>query len=93
MYRVVFSIFSICFVVFCDVCFCQSAQRIAGSLSASTVILELEGRGVGFHGSGFFIGEGLVATNAHVVDGASSGVVRVVNQPRPFVIGCLVACV
>ena len=68
----------------------QSPQQIAGSLSASTVILELGGRG-GSHGSGFFIGDGLVATNAHVIDGAASGVVRVVNQPRRFVIEGIVA--
>lgn len=91
MNKKVFCILFFVVMLFPCVVFAHTAQSIAGSLSASTVILELEGRGVGSHGSGFFIGEGLVATNAHVIDGAASGVVRVVNEPRPYVIEGIVA--
>ncbi len=72
--------------------FAQSPQQIAESLSASTVILELKDmNGRPSHGSGFFISPGLVATNAHVIDGRVSGVVRIVQQPHPFMIDGIVA--
>ncbi len=91
MYRI-FGVVCCIFLLLPNVVSTQSPQQIAEALSASTVILELNKRGSsGGHGSGFFIGPGLVATNAHVVDGAVSGTVRVVQQPHPYVIEGLVA--
>ena len=73
----------LCFI-FCFCCmtsaYCQSAQVIASELLASTVMLELrDASGRPSHGTGFFIGTGIVATNAHVIDTAVSGSARLVN--------------
>ena len=59
----------------------QSPQSIAQELAASTVILEItqqDGRDT--HGTGFFIGEGLIATNAHVIDNAAKATARLVQK-------------
>ena len=65
--------------------FGQSAQRLAHTLSESTVILEMrDANGRVSHGTGFFIGEGLIATNHHVIAAARSGTARLVNTQRHF---------
>ncbi|RKU30719.1 hypothetical protein C6497_03310 [Candidatus Poribacteria bacterium] len=63
----------------------QSAQHLAKTLSASTVILEIrDANGRVSHGTGFFIGEGLIATNHHVIEAARSGTCRLVNTQQQF---------
>ena len=68
------------------ICFCsgvaysQSPQSIAQEMAASTVILEItQHNGRRTHGTGFFIGAGLIATNAHVIDNAAKATARLVQ--------------
>ena len=61
----------------------QSPQSIAQELAASTVILEItQHNGRRTHGTGFFIGEGLIATNAHVIDNAKNATARLVQTQQ-----------
>lgn len=61
----------------------QSPQSIAQELAASTVILEItQHNGRRTHGTGFFIGEGLIATNAHVIDNAAKATARLVQTQQ-----------
>jgi hypothetical protein len=41
-------------------------------------------------GSGFFVGDGIIATNLHVVRGASAGQVKLVGQTKTYVVNGLV---
>lgn len=67
--------------------YAQSPQSIAQELLASTVILEMrDASGRVSHATGFFIGPGIVATNAHVVDTAQHGIARLVNTHTPITI-------
>ena len=64
----------------------QSPQQIAKKALASTVLLVMEnanGQTLSF-GSGFFIRNGQVATNLHVVKGASRGYAKLVNQKTKY---------
>jgi S1-C subfamily serine protease len=38
-------------------------------------------------GSGFFIADGVIATNAHVIDGASNGTAKLIGKDQHFKIG------
>ena len=63
----------------------QSPQAIAQELAASTVILEItQQNGRDTHGTGFFIGAGLIATNAHVIDNAKKATARLVQTQQPI---------
>lgn len=46
-------------------------QAVVAAATESSVNVEAFGCGTGYEGSGFVVGEGLVATNAHVVAGAN----------------------
>jgi hypothetical protein len=62
----------------------QSAREIAQRVFPSVVLLVMEdakGQPVSL-GSGFFVQEDVVATNVHVVEGASRGYAKVVGQKR-----------
>ena len=53
----------------------QTAPQIAEKALAATVYLEMQdskGVPLGF-GSGFFVGDNLIATNYHVIEGAARG--------------------
>lgn len=66
----------------------QAAQQIAKKAFESTVLLVIEdanGQPVSL-GSGFFISEGVIASNLHVVEGASRGYAKIVGQRAKFVI-------
>ena len=53
----------------CSVVRAQAPQTIAERLLAATVYLEMhDDQGRQSHGSGFFIDDGLVATNYHVIE-------------------------
>ena len=62
----------------------QSPQQIAKKALTSTVLLVMEdanGQPLSL-GSGFFIRSGQVATNLHVVKGASRGYAKLVSQKQ-----------
>ena len=71
----------------------QSTRQIAQKTFPSVVLLVMEdrnGQPVGL-GSGFFVGEDIVATNLHVVEGAAGGYARIVGRKRKYNISGLVA--
>lgn len=60
----------------------QTAQEIAKRAFPSTVLLVMEdsnGQPLSF-GSGFFVREGEVATNLHVIEGAARGYAKIIGQ-------------
>lgn len=64
----------------------QSAQEIAKRAFASTVLLVMEdanGQPL-LLGSGFFVRDGEVASNLHVVDGAAKGYAKIVGQKAKY---------
>ncbi len=64
----------------------QEAQQVAKLALQSTVLIVVEdsqGQPLGM-GSGFFVSDEQVATNAHVVEGAASGYVRVVGDEKMY---------
>ncbi len=64
----------------------QSSQQIAKKALASTVLLVMEdanGQPLSL-GSGFFVRNGQVATNLHVVKGASRGYAKLVDQKTKY---------
>ncbi len=68
------------------------APEIAQKTKASTVLLEMkDARGRSTQGSGFFVGNRLVATNHHVINGAKTGTVKLVVEQRRFEIEGAVA--
>lgn len=63
-------------------CFGQSAQDIARKAFYSVVLLEMtdsSGQPLSL-GSGFFISDNVIATNAHVIEGASGGTAKLVEN-------------
>ena len=64
----------------------KNAQQIATETLPSTVLLDMKdsnGQPHGF-GSGFFIGEGEIATNFHVVEGAAQGSAKLFDQKERY---------
>jgi hypothetical protein len=64
----------------------QSAQEIARKAFGSTVLLVMEdtnGQPLSL-GSGFFVGDGLAASNLHVVEGAARGYAKIVGQKPKY---------
>ena len=79
----------LCFIVLMLVVFCgmnmtlaQTAEQIAEKALAATVYLEMKDRNgvtLGF-GSGFFVRENVIATNFHVIEGATQGTAKLVGK-------------
>ncbi len=66
------------------VCLGQSARQIAQTAFKSVVLLEMndsKGQPVSL-GSGFFIAPGIIATNAHVIEGAASGTAKLIGSEK-----------
>ncbi|MDE0087885.1 MAG: tetratricopeptide repeat-containing serine protease family protein, partial [Candidatus Poribacteria bacterium] len=66
----------------------QTVPEIAEKALAATVYLEMHdsnGRTLGF-GSGFFIGENLIATNYHVIEGAARGTAKLIGKLTKYTI-------
>lgn len=64
----------------------QTPQQIAQKAFSSTVLLVMEdtnGQPLSL-GSGFFVGDGQIATNLHVVEGAARGYAKLVGQETKF---------
>jgi hypothetical protein len=65
-----------------SLCFGQTARDIARAAFKSVVLLEMNdsnGQPLSL-GSGFFISSGIIATNAHVIEGASSGTAKLIGD-------------
>lgn len=76
------------FFLFCIVAIstAQTPQQIAQKAFRSTVLLVMEdtnGQPLSL-GSGFFVGDGQIATNLHVVEGATRGYAKLVGQETKF---------
>lgn len=71
----------------------QTPQAIARTAFPSVVMVMLreEGTERTSLGSGFFVGDGLIATNFHVIAGMTDGFVRVIGQERRLAIAGVVA--
>ena len=66
----------------------QTAPEIAEKALAATVYLEMQdskGVPLGF-GSGFFVGDNLIATNYHVIEGAARGSAKLVGRFSTYTI-------
>jgi hypothetical protein len=65
-------------------CLAQTPRDIAKVAFNSVVLLEMnDSNGQPLNlGSGFFISDGLIATNAHVIEGAGSGTAKLVGDTR-----------
>ena len=66
----------------------QTAPQIAEKALAATVYLEMQdskGVPLGF-GSGFFVGDNLIATNYHVIEGAARGTAKLVGRFSTYTI-------
>lgn len=64
----------------------QSSRQIAASTFPSVVLLVMEdenGQPVSL-GSGFFVKNGLIATNLHVIEGASSGYAKLIGKKKKY---------
>jgi S1-C subfamily serine protease len=71
---------------FSSVVFAQSPQEIAKKAFSSTVLLVMEdanGQPLSL-GSGFFIRDGEIASNLHVVEGAARGYAKVIGQETKY---------
>jgi hypothetical protein len=74
-------------------CLGQSARQIAQAAFKSVVLLETsdsQGQPMSL-GSGFFIADGIIATNAHVIEGAASGTAKPIGSEQKFSIQGTVA--
>jgi hypothetical protein len=75
------------------ICLGQSVRQIAQTAFKSVVLLEMNdshGQPVSI-GSGFFIADGIIATNAHVIEGAASGTAKLIGSEQKFSIQGTVA--
>lgn len=80
----VFSVFFLSCIV--TVATAQTSQQIAQKAFRSTVLLVMEdanGQPLSL-GSGFFVGDGQIATNLHVVEGAVRGYAKLVGKETKF---------
>ena len=90
----------LCFIALMPVMFygmntaqAQTAEQIAEKALAATVYLEMKDRNgkiLGF-GSGFFVREDLIATNFHVIEGASNGTAKLVGKYTTYTIAGITA--
>ncbi len=73
--------------------FAQTAQEIARRAFGSTVLLVMEdvnGQPLSL-GSGFFISDGEIASNLHVVEGAARGYAKIIGQKTKYDIEAITA--
>ena len=77
-------------LLFCEIPLAnaQTPQQIAKKALAATVLLTMEdanGKPLGL-GSGFFVDTNLIATNFHVIEGATRGTAKLVGQQTEYTI-------
>ncbi len=66
----------------------QTDKQLAEKALAATVYLEMadkDGNTLGF-GSGFFVGQSQIATNFHIVEGASKGTAKLADNPTKYTV-------
>src|ERR1700751_3825871 len=76
----------------CSTASAQSARQLAQDTFPSVVLLvmlDANGQPASL-GSGFFVADGVIVTNLHVVRGSSSGQVKVVGQTRTYAVSGVV---
>jgi S1-C subfamily serine protease len=85
--------FAIVLVSMSCVSFGQSARDIAKAAFKSVALLEMNdanGQPLSL-GSGFFVADGVIATNAHVIEGAFSGTAKLIgNNQKIKILGSIV---
>jgi hypothetical protein len=85
--------FAIVLVSMSCVSFGQSARDIAKTAFKSVVLLEMSdanGQPLSL-GSGFFVADGVIATNAHVIEGAYGGTAKLIgNNQRIQILGSII---
>ena len=65
----------------------QTSEQIARNALNSTVVLNMQAvDGKNSQGSGFFVGNRLIATNHHVIDEATKGTVKLVGTEQEYAI-------
>jgi hypothetical protein len=85
---VLFIFFLICYLPFTEKLIAQNktAQQIASDTFPATVLLVMEdtyGQPVSL-GSGFFVRDGIIATNLHVIEGARGGYAKIIGQKKSY---------
>jgi S1-C subfamily serine protease len=85
--------FALVFLLCIQMVHAQTTQRIAKTAFASTVLLAMwdANRQPVALGSGFVVGDGLIATNYHVIEGASGGTAKFVGVTTTYRIEGIVA--
>lgn len=85
MLRRLFTILGILLLVWSPV-FAQSAREVAAKTFPSVVMLIMEDANgqPSSQGSGFFVGENLIATNLHVVEGSSTGYAKLIGKRQRY---------
>jgi len=70
----------------------QTARQLAQSTFPSVVLLVMQdANGQPFSlGSGFFVADGIIVTNLHVVRGTTSGQVKLIGQTKTYAVGGVV---
>ncbi len=71
----------------------QNAREVAQKAFQSVVLLVMEDRNGQplALGSGFFVRDGVVATNMHVIEGAAKGHAKLIGQKSKYEVGGIVA--
>ena len=69
-----------------------SPQDIAQIALKSTVYLRVKTQKKSYYGSGFVVGEGLIATCEHVIEGMTSGTVESVLNDTKYPISAVLRC-
>ena len=66
----------------------QNAEQLAEKALAATVYLEMADKDDNIlgSGSGFFVGQSQIATNFHIVEGASKGTAKLAGSPTKYTV-------
>lgn len=87
IYKIFVLVFSsLCIAILPSIVSAQTAQKIARKAFGSTVLLVMEddnGQPLSL-GSGFFVRNGEIASNLHVVEGAARGYAKIIGQKAKY---------
>jgi S1-C subfamily serine protease len=84
MFQIASILFGVC--AFASAAFSQTAMHVARKAFPSVVMIVMEdaNRQPNAIGSGFFVAEGVVASNFHVVEGAAGGFVKIIGDKTKY---------